>query len=126
MKTDAEKLEIMRAFYIDNIPLELLNLNEENAQWKDCYKPSWNWDNYDYRLKKNEEGPYETFEKFLEAWKQHHFVQHKESKEYFSILSANPKKQIIVIGADELCSLYDLFHLFIWEDGTICGKKENS
>ena len=125
MKTDAEKLEIMRAFYIDNIPLELLNLNEENAQWKDCYNPSWSWDKYDYRLKKNEEGPYEDFEEFLEAWKQHRFVQNKETKTYTSIISANPITQIIM-GDTTKCSLYDLYHDFIWEDGTICGKKENS
>lgn len=126
MKTDAEKLEIMRAFYIDNVPLELLNLKEKNAQWKICYNPSWSWDKYDYRLIKDKEVPYEDFEEFLEAWKKHHFVQNKESKEYFSIISANPEKQIITIGADNLCSLYDLFHLFIWDDGTICGKKENT
>lgn len=126
MKTDAEKIEIMRAFHIDKVPLELLNLNKENAQWEDCYNPSWSWDKYDYRLKKDKEVPYENFEEFIEAWKQHHFVQHKESKEYLSILSADPKRHTIIIGADNLCSLSDLFHNFIWDDGTICGKKEKT
>lgn len=125
MKTDSEKLEIMRAFYIDNVPLELLNLNEENTQWKSCNKPSWSWDKYDYRLKKEEEGPYESFDEFIEAWKQHKFVQHKESKEYYSIISVNPIKQLIGIGIGDLCSLNDLFHNFIWEDGTICGKEND-
>lgn len=123
MKTDAEKLKIMTAFYIDNAPLELFNLNKENAQWEICYNPSWSWDKYDYRIKKEETIPYETFDEFIEAWKQHRFVQHKETKEYITIITACPKQQAIIIGENAKCSLYDLYHDFLWEDGTICGKE---
>lgn len=54
MKTIQEMIAVMQA-YEDGKEIELRRLAD--SKYYDCKNPSWNWDNYDYRVKVVKEAP---------------------------------------------------------------------
>ena len=94
--------------------------------------PSWDWVQYDYRVKpKPTYRPYKNAAEFLAAQKEHGMNIRRKGCNYYilplyitdNIISIQyPRSDGSVVSVDKL--YIDLLREYTWQDGTPCGVKE--
>lgn len=93
-------------------------------KWYETGVPSWDWNDYDYRIK--EEPVYEAYtnaKEFLEAQKEHGPYVKGCGQYLLPIFINDINENGVVLG-----SIYPTFHTYKdlldhykWQDGTVCG-----
>ena len=94
--------------------------------------PSWDWVQYDYRVKpKPTYRPYKNAAEFLAAQKEHGMNIRRKGCNYYifplyitdNIISIQySRSDGSVVSVDKL--YIDLLREYTWQDGTLCGVKE--
>lgn len=94
--------------------------------------PSWDWVQYDYRVKpKLTYRPYKNAAEFLAAQKEHGMNIRRKGCNYYilplyitdNMISIQyPRSDGSVVSVDKL--YIDLLREYTWQDGTLCGVKE--
>ena len=94
--------------------------------------PSWDWVQYDYRVKpKPTYRPYKNAAEFLAAQKEHGMNIRRKGCNYYilplyitdNMISIQyPRSDGSVVSVDKL--YIDLLREYTWQDGTLCGVKE--
>lgn len=115
MKTTAEMIAVMQA-YADGKKIEFLGREWEVNVWEECTSPLWDWTNFDYRIKPEQEyRPYINTHEFIAASRKHGFwLKEKESGNCF-----------IQPVAGSSCDYQSMLDTMVWEDdGTPCGVLE--
>lgn len=122
MKTTKEMIDVMKT-YLDG---EQIEESIDKKVWFTC-EPIWNWEKYDYRVKKKVYVPFDTAEEFLAAQRKHGvFIVNKESGEKMNAYV--DKNGIVILSTALNCtytfeSLGTLFGYYNFSDGTPCGKE---
>lgn len=120
-------IDIMQSYLRGEI-IEVHYLYDYKDYWTACRTPIWDWNNFDYRVKKaTKYVPFNTPEEFLAAYRKHgEFVENKESGEKMNAYV--DKNGIVVLVTALDCthtfeSLGNLFGYYKFSDGTPCGKE---
>ena len=128
MKTTKEMIEVMQAYDRgEKIELHYYLYGSEDY-WTACSTPIWDWDNFDYRVKKaTKYVPFDTPEEFLAAYRKHgEFIENKESGEKMNAYV--DKNGIVILSTALNCTytfenLRTLFGCYKFSDGTPCGRE---
>lgn len=122
-------LEIMKAYSEDKVIQSRSNMRKDE-KWVDCPFPSWNFDSYEYRIKPDDEyRPYANMEEFLTAQRVHGPYIKALSEEFFMVDRVQHDRvgwrKIGTNGENWLTYEELLRNCYHWQDGTICGVKED-
>lgn len=113
--TTSEMIAVMQA-YVDGKAIEL---SKDGETWEGLgsFEPSWDWSNFDYRVKP--EPKYVPYDSVSEV-DEDKWVKSKYNGvlKRISALDANHNSVYILGWYD----LKQLFELFTYKDGTPCGK----
>ena len=127
--TTKEMIEVMQAYDRGE---QIERRDRCGNNWFLSPVPSWDWVQYDYRVKpKPTYRPYKNAAEFLAAQKEHGMNIRRKGCNYY-ILPLYITDNIIsiqysrsdgsVVGVDKL--YIDLLREYTWQDGTPCGVKE--
>lgn len=111
-------IAVMQA-YADGKKIEI---GYRGSGWTDVEEPSWDWINYDYRIKPEPKyRPYENAEEFLADWRKHGgLIKTKDNIRYVFLTTFDRYR----VGNDIMSITYgSLFKGYVWDDdGSVCGK----
>ena len=127
--TTKEMIEVMQAYDRGE---QIERRDRCGNNWFLSPVPSWDWVQYDYRVKpKPTYRPYKNATEFLAAQKEHGMNIRRKGCNYY-ILPLYITDNIIsiqysrsdgsVVSVDKLYR--DLLREYTWQDGTLCGVKE--
>ena len=127
--TTKEMIEVMQAYDRGE---QIERRDRCGNNWFLSPVPSWDWVQYDYRIKpKPTYRPYKNATEFLAAQKEHGMNIRRKGCNYY-ILPLYITDNIIsiqysrsdgsVVSVDKL--YIDLLREYTWQDGTPCGVKE--
>lgn len=127
--TTKEKIDVMLA-YERGEQIEWRIKNGNRGWGKQRKPPVWDWNNFEYRVKKQPSYRlYKNADEFLQAQKEHGmYLREKVSQGVVMPLGVNDYRVILPDNRQPLTAkdfLYEnLLNCFVWQDGTPCGVKE--
>ena len=138
MKTTKEKIEVMKA-YEEGKTIE--HKNKDGDKWFEVSTPSWNWRDYDYRVKEEPKyRPYKDTEEMINDFCERFGVKRTNFGEPFiwvkskdvgiliirkCLITEFYLKAVILGSNNEVSHLSELFDDYTYLDGSLCGKLEN-
>lgn len=90
------------------------------SDWWIAERPLWNWNNYEYRIKP--EPKYVPYDSVSEVDKDK-WVVSKDTMAAYRIVAIDRCDCTVYLGGLDWVDLKELFELYHYEDGTLCGKK---
>ena len=98
--------------------------NAEENDWEDCPHPSWDWANFDYRVKPEPKvRPYENAKEFVEAMREHGPMFTNDGKTFHLPFKACYDR-CDSLSFEGWISYISLSESYKWQDGTPCGIEE--
>lgn len=115
-------IDVLKAYIEEKeIQWRIRSNDRQSEKWNDCYNPSFDFANIEYRIKSEPKyRPYNSAEEFLKVQKEHGPYLEKMGEFY---LPTSVRQDAVLWG---FCTKWkDLLNYYKWQDGAPCGILEN-